>query len=92
MAPPSVRCEESAKALESTGDNAMRTSVSRHQHRIQGTLSGFDRPRFVGSLRRLSDGDGLAALLAATGALLKDFGDHMPALSRRIKQAGEQLA
>jgi hypothetical protein len=70
----------------------MQSFVSRHQHQIQGTLSGFDRLRFVGSLLRLSYVDGLAAFLGATGVLLKDFGDFMLNLSRRIKQAGEQLA
>jgi hypothetical protein len=70
----------------------MQTFVSRHQHQIQGTLSGFDRLRFVGSLLRLSYVNGLAAFLAATGVLLKDFGQSMTDLSRRIKRAGEQLA
>ena len=75
-----------------TGVNAMQSFVSRHHHQIQGTLSGFDRLRFVGSLLRLSYVDGLAAFLGATGVLLKDFGDFMLKLSRRIKQAGEQIA
>jgi hypothetical protein len=70
----------------------MQTFVSRHQHEIQGTLSGFDRLRFVGSLLRLSYVNGLAAFLAATGVLLKDFGQYMTDLSQRIKRAGEQLA
>src|SRR5262245_50883813 len=70
-----------------TGDDAMQSFVSRHQQQIQGTLSGFDRLRFVGSLLRLSYVNGLAAFLAATGALLKDFGDTMLSLSLRIKRA-----
>jgi len=51
----------------------MQSFVSRHQHQIQGTLSGFDRLRFVGSLLRLSYVNGLAgflALLAITGYAL----------------------
>jgi hypothetical protein len=70
----------------------MQSFVSRHRDRIQGTLSGFDRLRFVGSLLRLSYVSGLGAFLGATGVLLKDFGDYMLELSRRIKRAGEQLA
>jgi hypothetical protein len=70
----------------------MQSFVSRHQQQIQGTLSGFDRLRFVGSLLRLSYVNGLAAFLAATGVLLKDFGDTMLSLSLRIKRAGERLA
>jgi hypothetical protein len=42
----------------------MPSLVSRHQDQIQGTLSGFDRLRFVGSLLRLSYVDGLAGFLA----------------------------
>src|SRR5947209_5078069 len=75
-----------------TGDNAMQSFVSQHQHQIQGTLSGFDRLRFVGSLLRLSYVNGLAGFLAGTGVLLKDFGDYMSGLSRRIKQASDHLA
>ncbi len=70
----------------------MQAFVSRHRHQIQGTLSGFDRLRFLGSLRRLSYVDGLASFLAAIGVLLKGFGDFMLNLSQRIKQASERLA
>ena len=70
----------------------MRTFVSRHQQQIQGTLSGFDRLRFVGSLLKLSYVSGLGAFLGVTGVLLKDFGDYMLDLSRRIKRAGERRA
>jgi len=70
----------------------MQTFVSRHQHEIQGTLSGFDRLRFVGTLRRLAFLNGLASFLAVTGVLLKDFGDYVFQLSQRIKQASERLA
>ena len=70
----------------------MQSFVSRHQHQIQGTLSGFDRLRFVGSLLRLSYLDGLAGFLAVTGVLLKEFGNYMLGLSQRIKHASERLA
>jgi hypothetical protein len=70
----------------------MQSFVSRHQQQIQGTLSGFDRLRFVGSLLRLSYVSGLGAFLGATGVLLKDFGEYMLSLSQRIKRAGERLA
>src|SRR5262249_60864967 len=91
MALPQVGYKESAKTPP-TGDNALQTFVSRHQHPIQGTLSGFDRLRFVGTLRRLAFRDGLASFLAVTGVLLKDFGDYGFQLSKRIKQARERLA
>src|SRR3954453_6558633 len=66
------RVKESAKTPTPTGDNAMQSFVSQHQHQIQGTLSGFDRLRFVGSLLRLSYVNGLAGFLAGTGVLLKE--------------------
>jgi hypothetical protein len=91
MASPRVRYKESTKTPP-TGDDAMQSFVSRHQQQIQGTLSGFDRLRFVGSLLKLSDVSGLGAFLGATGVLLKDFGEYMLKLSQRIKRAGEQLA
>jgi hypothetical protein len=65
---------------------------ARHQHQIQGTLSVFDRLRSLGTLRRLSYVDGLAAFLAATGTLLKDFGEALLRISERIKQATERIA
>src|SRR6516225_2092272 len=91
MALPQVGYNESAKTPP-TGDNALQTFVSRHQHPIQGTLSGFDRLRFVGILRRLSFLNGLARFLAITGVLLNDFGDYVFQLSQRIKPASERLA
>jgi hypothetical protein len=70
----------------------MQSFVSRHHHQIQGTLSGFDRLRFVGSLLRLSYVKGLTTVLAVTGVLLKDFGDYLLQISQRIKRASQQLA
>jgi hypothetical protein len=46
----------------------------------------------VGSLLRLSYVDGLAAFLAATGVLLKQFGDYALGLSQRIRQASDRIA
>ena len=70
----------------------MQSFLSRHQQQIQGTLSGFDRLRFLGSLLRLSYVEGLRTVLRTTGILLKDFGAFMLDLSERIKSASEQLA
>jgi hypothetical protein len=70
----------------------MTSFVARHQHQIQGALSGFDRLRILGNLRRLSYVNGLTAFLAATGTLLKDFGEAMLRISERIKQATERIA
>jgi hypothetical protein len=70
----------------------MTSLVARHQYQIQGTLSVSDRLRSLGTLRRLSYVNGLAAFLAATGTLLKDFGEAMLRISERIKQATERIA
>lgn len=70
----------------------MESFVSRHQHQIQGTISGLDRVRFLGSLRMLSFSQGLAGILFAAGVLLKDFGNYVEGLSQKIKQASEAIA
>jgi hypothetical protein len=70
----------------------MQSFVSRHQRPIQGTISGFDRLRFQGSLRMLSFTRGLANVLSAAGVLLKDFGDYVEGLSQKVKRASEALA
>ena len=70
----------------------MESFVSRHQHQIQGTISGLDRLRFMGSLRMVSFSQGLASVLSAAGVLLKDFGDYVEGLSQKIKQASEAVA
>src|ERR1700722_9093004 len=75
-----------------TGSNAMESFVTRHQHQIQGSISGFDRLRFLGSLRMLSFSRGLANVLSAAGVLLKDFGDYVEGLGQKIKKASETLA
>jgi hypothetical protein len=70
----------------------MPSFVSRHQDQIQGTISGFDRLRFMGSLRMLSFARGLANVLSAAGVLLKDFGTYAEGLSQKIRLASEDLA
>ena len=70
----------------------MQSFVSRHQHQIQGTISGFDRLRFMGSLWMLSCIRGLAGFLSATSVLLKDFGDYVEGLSQQVKKASEAIA
>ena len=64
----------------------MQSFVSRHQHQIQGTLSGFDRLRFSGSLLQLCYVDGLGGFLHRAGVLLKEFGEYVLELSRQIKR------
>src|SRR3954471_9902404 len=72
--------------------NAMTSFVSRHQDQIQGTISGFDRLRFTGSLRMLSFARGLANVLSAAGVLPKDFGTFAEALTQKTRLPGKPLA
>jgi hypothetical protein len=66
--------------------------LSRHEDKIQGSISGLDRLRLTGSLRILSYATGLANVLSAAGVLLKDFGNYVESLSQKIKKATEALA
>src|SRR5271166_6493081 len=63
------------------GGNAMESFLARHRSQIQGTISGFDRLRFVGQMRMLSFAEGLAGFLSRAGVLLKDFGEYVENLS-----------
>ena len=74
------------------GGNAMESFLARHRSQIQGTISGFDRLRFVGQMRMLSFVEGLAGFLSRAGVLLKDFGEYVENLSNQIKQATIRMA
>lgn len=70
----------------------MKSFVQRHESKIIGILSGFDRLLFRGTLRRLATANGLAGCLWALGVLLKDFGDWSAQLTAQAREASEQLA
>lgn len=62
--------------------------IARHQQKIAGTLSGFDRLVFRGTLRVLYFVDGMMQYLrSAGGILLKEFGAHAEQVSTRVKAA-----
>jgi hypothetical protein len=65
----------------------MNRFTTKYADRLVGTLSGFDRLVFRGTLRRLSFVEGLQVYLSARKVLLKDFGAHAQAVSERIKAA-----
>jgi hypothetical protein len=66
--------------------------LSKHADAVTGTLSGFDRLVFRGTLRMLAHRSGLMAYLWAVRVLLKDFASHAQALTRQLKEASEDLA
>jgi hypothetical protein len=59
---------------------------------VTGTLSGFDRLVFRGSLRRLAYQQGMMAYLWAMGVLLKDFAAHVTSVTFHLKEASLALA
>ena len=70
----------------------METFISRHANTVIGTLSGFDRLVFRGTLRSLAHRAGMMSYLWAVQVLLKDFASHAEALTRQLRDASEALA
>jgi hypothetical protein len=70
----------------------MQLFLTRHASDVKGTLSGFDRVRFRGTLRLLANTRGLAAWLYRAKVLLKDFKGYAMGLTDMIKQATHDLA
>jgi len=66
--------------------------LSRHAGAVIGTLCGFDRLVFRGTLRLLAHRGGMMNYLGSVKVLLKDFGDHALAQSERLKEASLALA
>jgi hypothetical protein len=66
--------------------------VSKHAHAVTGTLSGFDRLVFRGTLRMLAHCGGMMSYLYAVKVLLKDFASHAEAMTKRLREASEALA
>jgi hypothetical protein len=65
----------------------MHEFIAKHQDKITGTLSGFDRLVFRGTLRSIAHDQGMKRYLWANQVLLKDFGWHVERVSRRLKEA-----
>jgi len=66
--------------------------LSKHADAVIGTLSGFDRLVFRGTLRMLAHRGGMMSYLWAVRVLLKDFAAHAEALTDRLKAASTALA
>ena len=65
----------------------MHEFIAKHEDKITGTLSGFDRLVFRGTLRSIAYDEGMKRYLWANQVLLKDFGSHVERVSRRLKEA-----
>jgi hypothetical protein len=64
----------------------MERFLLRHKDRIAGSISGFDRMRFQGTLRWMAHVEGMGKFLNSQGVLLKDFGEYVEKVSQQIKQ------
>ena len=65
----------------------MHEFIAKHADKIAGTLSGFDRLVFRGTLRFVSHSKGMDRYLWANQVLLKDFGSHAERVSGQLKAA-----
>jgi hypothetical protein len=70
----------------------MKRFLERHRDRITGTLSGFDRMLFRGTLRSITHISGLQIFLYSQHVLLKDFGSYVLKLSERVVAHAKELA
>ncbi|MEX2188980.1 MAG: hypothetical protein WD875_19385 [Pirellulales bacterium] len=70
----------------------MERFVESFRDRITGTLSGFDRMLFRGTLRGLAYPLGMLGWLSAHSVLLKNFGAFANKISTHLKNHAEQLA
>ena len=70
----------------------MKLFLQRIGSKIKGTLSGFDRVRFRGTIRWLSSKRGMGAYLGTMKILLKDFTDWGKARTNEIELATQKLA
>jgi hypothetical protein len=65
----------------------MQNFIHKHRHAVTGVLSGFDRLVLRGTLRQLSYVQGMLTYLSMANVLLKDFAQHVEAMSKRLKHA-----
>jgi hypothetical protein len=70
----------------------MQEFITRHADCIHGTLTGFDRLIFRGTLRAISYPDGLLKYLNMNGIRLTQFDDFAQRCTRRLVEHIEQFA
>ena len=70
----------------------MESFLAHHKAQIKGTLSGFDRLRFRGTLRWIANREGMSIWLSRSGILYKHFKEYALGLTDHIKQATQEIA
>ena len=70
----------------------MERFLTRHKDRIVGTITGFDRILFRGTLRCLSHPKGMQVFVNSRRVLLKDYGQFVLSLSDEISEHAKHFA
>lgn len=70
----------------------MNEFIARHSSKIAGTLSGFDRLIFRGTLSTINFPEGMRHYLHANDVLLKDFKGHVEGVTERVRAASTAAA
>ncbi len=70
----------------------MERFLTRHEDRIVGTITGFDRILFRGTLRCISHCEGMRVFLSSQHVLLKNFGKFVQRLSQEVSEHGKAFA
>ena len=67
----------------------MKQFIAKFADKVEGVLCGFDRLVMRGELRALyvANGGGIEQYLRSSHVMFKDFRQHMPEVSRRLKEA-----
>src|SRR5262245_6066503 len=70
----------------------MERFLTRHKDRIMGTITGFDRILFRGTLRCISHPQGVKVFLSSQHVLFKDFKKFAKRISDEISEQGKSFA
>jgi hypothetical protein len=70
----------------------MERFLKRHEGRIKGNISGFDRILFRGTLRSICYSKGMEIWLSSRGILMKNFAPCAEQLSKQLKEHARTLA
>src|SRR5215471_2473349 len=75
-----------------TSDSVPNPFIQQHQADVIGTLHGFDRLRFSGTLRALYHPPVMEKYIQKAGFLMKDFKELVLQITGKIKAATQQIA
>ena len=73
-----------AEPLQRESKDTMEQFIQKYDEKVIGSLSGWDRIVFRGTLRTLCYVEGMMRYLSRLGVLLKDFGDHAQAMTQQL--------